>query len=125
MGAARKGRSNPDFGAWSSLGSMRMPPRAGGGGKTSGTSKIRGESMTGSASSSSTWGGAIEGRKNSSSFPLPLVLGAAAVVSAADGLAGGAGEGAAWEQGATLAAEDANGSLSEGKRGGPGRLRRR
>ena len=41
----------------SSDGSIEMPPKAGGGGRTSGTSRMRGRSNTGSASSSTATGG--------------------------------------------------------------------
>ena len=46
----------------SSVDSIEMPPNAGGGGRTSGTSRMRGRSNTGSASSSTTTGGMNEER---------------------------------------------------------------
>ena len=46
-------------------GSIVIPPSAGGGGTTSGTSRIRGRSMTGSASSSGAGAGGVHDRGNS------------------------------------------------------------
>jgi len=82
--------------------------------------------MTGSASSSTASGGAIEGRKNSSSFPLPVVRLGGLITSLARGLAGGlAGKVRLSDGELGRASEGPHWSLREGKRGGRGRLRLR
>src|ERR1700675_3882987 len=50
------------------MGSMVIPPSDGGGGTTSGASRIRGRSITGSASASSASGGGVQKRGNSRIF---------------------------------------------------------
>ena len=84
IGAACSGSSNPGRRscADSSTGSIMIPPRAGGGGNSSGTSRMRGCSTTGSASPSKTGGGGAK-RGNSRILPPASGRSKASAVSAA------------------------------------------